>query len=172
MSSQETSRTRHCDCGGCDNSLEAHSTLACAIFDTSSIHSKKQHIVRNRLRTRVRRSVARSPTIQTMPSSAASNAGQSCRSSVVAEVICDEAHENVQVSVVSQLSSFTFFSSQICDRVEVVYHDLSHPSKISSDSALSLLCRRQPAYFSCQAQASTFMLPKHSGSPPTSDRPA
>lgn len=172
MSSQETSRTRHCDCGGCDNSLEAHSTLACAIFDTSSIHSKKQHIVRNRLRTRVRRSVARSPTIQTMPSSAASNAGQSCRSSVVAEVICDEAHENVQVSVVSQLSSFTFFSSQICDRVDVVYHDFSHPSKISVDPALSLLCGRQPAYFSCQAQASTFMLPKHSGSPPTSDRPA
>ena len=71
-----------------------------------------------------------------------------------------------------QLPSFTFFFSQICDRVDVVYHDLSHPSKISFDSALSLLCRRQPAYFSCQAQASPFMLPKHSGSPPTSDRPA
>ena len=97
-------------------------------YDNFSIHQKKHHIVRNRLRTRVRRSVARSPTIQTMPSSAASSAGQSCRSSVVAEVICDEAHINVQVSVVSQLSSFTFFSSQICDRVDVVYHDSSpHP---------------------------------------------
>lgn len=44
----------------------------------------------------------------------------------------------------------------------------SLPYRQLCDPALSLL--RQPAYFSCQAQASTFAMPKHSGSFPTTDR--
>ena len=86
------------DCQHCDNYLEAH----CAFpYDILSIYDEIRHIGRKHLRAPVRRRMARSPTILTMPSSAASNAGQSCRSSVVAEVTCDVAHDNVQVSVVS-----------------------------------------------------------------------
>lgn len=55
-------------------------------------------MMRTRLQTRMRRHVARSLTILTILSSAASDAGQSCRLFVVAEVICDVARDYVQAS--------------------------------------------------------------------------
>jgi hypothetical protein len=62
------------------------------------LQQEPHHTVRTRLRTPTQRHVARSQPISTMLSSAAFAAGQSCRSSLVAEVICDVARDCVQAS--------------------------------------------------------------------------